>query len=87
MNTHYGVVVFGGDPAGEHEDPDLHGREPSMELIACGDEAFCWRALAAWTAMRPLRHREEAEVLGRDLATVTAQARAHADRHRNEGAR
>lgn len=65
-NTHYAVVVFSGDPAGEHDDPDLRGQAPSMTQIACGPEEFCWAALEAWTAKHPLREWESGEVLARD---------------------
>jgi hypothetical protein len=65
-NTHYAVIVFGGDPASEHPDPELRGRGPSLDLIAAGPAEFCWEALARWTAEHPLRLWEEAEVLARD---------------------
>lgn len=73
MNTHYGVIVFSGDPAREHPDPDLNGHPPSMTLIATGPEDFCWRALGQWTAKHPLRMWEEAEVLARDTHLVEQQ--------------
>lgn len=72
-NTHYGVIVFSGDPAGEHPDVDLCGTGPSALFVACGPEAFCWEALVAWTAENPLRLWEEAEVLTRNPALVEDQ--------------
>jgi hypothetical protein len=69
-NTHYGVIVFSGDPAGEHEDEALRGHSPSLTLIGCGPEQFCWEALARWTAKHPLRLWEEAEVLARHSSVV-----------------
>lgn len=72
MNTHYGVITFSGDPAEEHPDPELRGRGPSLDLIACGDEDFCWKALARWTATHPLRLWEEVEVLERHPSVVRA---------------
>lgn len=74
MNTHYAVVTFGGDPAGEHPDEELRGEEPRMTFIACGREAFCWEHLAHWTEAHPLRMWEEAEVLARDVGLVAARA-------------
>lgn len=74
MNTHYGVIVFSGDPASEHPDEELRGSGPSMCLIATGSEEFCWDALARWTANHPLRVWEEAEVLARDLLLVRTPA-------------
>jgi hypothetical protein len=70
MTTHYAVIGFSGDPASEHPDDELRGRGPSLDLIACGPENFCWDALAKWTAEHPLRMWEEAEVLARDPALV-----------------
>ena len=70
MNTHYAVITFGGDPASEHEDEALRGHGPSLTLIACGPEQFCWEALATWTAKHPLQHWEEAEVLARHSSVV-----------------
>lgn len=64
-NTHYGVIVFGGDFDGDHPDPLLRGREPHMELIGCGTEQDCWDAMAEWTNTFPLRRDEHAEVLTR----------------------
>jgi hypothetical protein len=69
-NTHYGVIVFSGDPDAEHPDDELRGSHPTMRLIACGPERFCWDALTTYTATCPLREWETAEVLARDLATV-----------------
>lgn len=69
-NTHYAVIVFSGDPAGEHPDPELHGRAPHLDLIACGPEDFCWNALAQWTSRHPLRMWEDAEVLARHPSVV-----------------
>lgn len=65
MNTHYAVIHFPGDPAGEHLDPALNGRAPALELIGCGPEDFCWDALRKWTETHPLRLWETAEVLAR----------------------
>jgi len=70
VNTHYAVVAFSGDPASEHPDPDLCGAEPSLTLIACGPEQFCWDAVTRWTAIHPLRMWEKAEVLARDPSAV-----------------
>lgn len=70
MNTHYAVVAFSGDPAGEHPDEDLRGHGPSLTLVGCGPEAFCWQALAKWTERHPLRLWETAEVLARDPSVV-----------------
>lgn len=70
MNTHYGVLVFSGDPAEEHPDQDLRGQPPLMTRIACGPEEFCWAALEAWTAKHPLRMWEDAEVLTRHPSVV-----------------
>lgn len=70
MNTHYAVIVFGGDPVGEHPDPELRGAAPSLTLVACGPEDFCWQALAEWTAGHPLRMWEDAEVLARHPTVV-----------------
>jgi len=72
MNTHYGVVVFSGDPGSEHPDGDLRGHAPQITLIACGDETFCWGSLAGWTARNPLRLWETAEVLTRTCEEQTA---------------
>ena len=69
-NTHYAVVVFSGDPAAEHPDEELRGHAPSLSLIACGPEDFCWRAAADWTAEHPLRIWEDVEVLPRDPVRV-----------------
>lgn len=65
MNTHFAVVVFTGDPLSEHDDPDLRGRAPSLDLIGSGSEDFCWEAAARWTASHPLRRWETVEVLAR----------------------
>lgn len=69
-NTHYGVIVFGGDPDNEHPDEELRGSAPSLSYIASGGEEFCWQALARWTQGHPLRLWEEAEVLARDPSVV-----------------
>lgn len=69
-NTHYAVIYFGGDPASEHPDADLCGRSPSLDLIACGPEEFCWSSLMAWTAKHPLRVWETAEVVARHDSVV-----------------
>jgi hypothetical protein len=65
MNTHYAVITFSGDPAREHPDEELRGHEPSLQLIACGSEEFCWESVVTWTAAHPLRQWEDVEVLGR----------------------
>lgn len=70
MNTHYAVVVFSGDPAGEHDDDELRGEGPGLTMIACGEEAFCWKAVAAWTLAHPLRQWETVEVLARNPVVV-----------------
>lgn len=89
MNTHYAVVSFSGDPGGEHPDEDLHGMPPSLALVACGSEAFCWDAIARWTAKHPLRMWEEVEVLARDPLVVADGLRRadayRAERERKEG--
>jgi hypothetical protein len=64
-NTHYAVIVFGGDPGGEHPDAGLCGNGPGLTLIGSGPEDFCWSAIAAWTSKHPLRQWEHAEVLAR----------------------
>lgn len=70
MNTHYAVIVFSGDPASEHTDPDLRGSAPTLTFIACGPEDFCWQSLAEWTGKHPLRMWEDAEVLARHESVV-----------------
>lgn len=70
MNTHYGVIVFGGDFDDDHPDEALRGQAPSLTLIAAGPEEFCWQALSEWTSKHPLRRDEYAEVLSRDLQVV-----------------
>jgi hypothetical protein len=64
-NTHYAIVVFDGDPGGEHPDPELCGRGPHLTLIGSGSEDFCWSAITDWTGTHPLRHCEHAEVVAR----------------------
>lgn len=71
MNTHYALLVFGGDLDGDHPDPVLRGCGPRVELIAAGPADHCWSALEQWTATNPLRRDETAEVVGRDPALVT----------------
>jgi hypothetical protein len=66
-NTHYGAIVFSGDPACEHPEEELRGHRPSIDLIACGPEEFCWESLAAYTKAHPLRLWETAEVLARTV--------------------
>lgn len=63
--SHFAVVYFCGDPTGEHPEVDLAGHEPSLTIIACGPEQFCWDALYAWTSRNTLRDGETAEVLQR----------------------
>lgn len=70
MNTHYAVVTFSGDPAGEHPDPELNGKGPSLDMIACGSESFCWDAITKWTVKHPLRMWEAVEVLARHPSVV-----------------
>jgi hypothetical protein len=77
-NTHYAVIAFSGDPAGEHPDEDLRGQAPSLTFIASGPQLFCWRALVQWTTDHPLRQWEEAEVLARDPEIVRDQELAAA---------
>jgi hypothetical protein len=72
VNTHYAVVTFSGDPAGEHPDEELRGRAPHLSLVACGPEEFCWDSLTKWTERHPLRMWEEGEVLVRDPALAAA---------------
>lgn len=74
MNTHYAVIEFSGDPAEEHPDEELRGHSPSLTMIACGPEEFCWDALAKWTVSHPLRMWETAEVLTRHPSVVRAPA-------------
>lgn len=73
MNTHYAVIEFSGDPALEHDDEELRGHAPSLTLIACGPEDFCWQQLTNWTKKHPLRMWETAEVLARDLQLAQQQ--------------
>lgn len=72
MNTHYALIMFSGDPACEHPDPDLCGSGPTATFIAAGPEDFCWEALAGWTAKHPLRQWEEAEVVARHNSVIRA---------------
>ena len=71
-NSHYAVVVFDGDPGGEHADPNLRGRGPHLTLIGAGSEDFCWSAIADWTNEHPLRPCEHAEVLARSPDVTTS---------------
>lgn len=75
-NTHYGIVVFSGDPASEHPDAELRGQSPSITLIACGPEQFCWDRLVSWADSHPLRMWEDVEVVTRHSSVVR---RSHAD--------
>lgn len=70
MNTHYALLVFGGDFDNDHPDVELRGTGPSVTLLGAGDEDFCWTAIATWTARRPLRAGEHAEVVLRDRSLV-----------------
>lgn len=70
--SHYGVIVFSGDPACEHPDEELYGKEPSLTFIAQGSEDFCWEHLARWTANHPLRMWEDCEVLARTRSRAIA---------------
>jgi hypothetical protein len=72
-NTHYAIIVFSGDPAGEHPADELNGQPPSMNLIASGPADWCWEQIARWTTEHPLRMWEEAEVVERDPALVATQ--------------
>lgn len=74
MNSHMGVLHFGGDFDNDHPDPELRGRGPMLELVAVGPEEHCWQALARWTARHPLRRDEQAEVLRRDETLVRQEA-------------
>lgn len=76
LNTHYALVVFSGDFAGDHPDPDLRGTGPSATLIAAGPSPHCWRAAAAWTERCPLRRDEAIEVVLRDLQLVVDERHA-----------
>ena len=58
--------MFSGDPACEHEDEELRGRGPGMQLIACGSEEYCWAVVREFTFRKPLREWESVEVLVRD---------------------
>lgn len=69
-NTHYAVIVFGGDPGSEHPDEDLRGSAPSIFLLGCGPEDFCWGSAARWTAKHPLRMWEEVEIVRRHPSVV-----------------
>jgi hypothetical protein len=73
VNTHYAILVFDGDPAGEHPDLELRGRGPHLTLIGSGSEDFCWSAIAEWTGEHPLRHCEHAEVVARSPDMTTAE--------------
>jgi hypothetical protein len=64
------VVTFSGDPSNEHPDESLRGQPPSMRLIACGDEEFCWAKVITHTATYPLRMWERSEVLARDVSVL-----------------
>lgn len=66
-NTHYAVIVFDGDFDNDHPDEELRGHAPSLSLIGCGPEEFCWEAVRKWTEKRPLRRNETVEVLTRTL--------------------
>lgn len=81
MNTHYGVVVFSGDPDGEHDDPDLNGHSPSIMLICSGSKQFCWDSMTTWTAKHPLRKWEYVEVLAKDSQVVGADWKAIAEQY------
>lgn len=71
VQTHYALLVFGGDPGREHPDADLRGRGPQLSLIGAGSEEFCWSAIAEWTSRHPLREGEHAEVVARAPDMVT----------------
>ena len=65
MNSHYAVVVFEGDPASEHPDPELCGHGPRLTLVGAGSADFCWTVIGRWTSTHPLRQWEHAEVVAR----------------------
>lgn len=69
-NTHYAVIVFGGDLDNDHPDETLRGYGPQMTLIAAGPEQYCWDALERWTAEHELQRDETAEVVKRDPSVV-----------------
>lgn len=79
--THYGVIIFDGDPGDTHPNPRFRGRPPYMLLAAGGSESWCWSALTALTREMPLVEGQHAEVLKRDPLVAEAeleQARAAA---------
>lgn len=69
MNTHYAVLVYGGDLDGTGD-----GKDPEMTHLATGPEQFCWDAIEAWTATHTLRPLESAEVVARDPQLVQLDA-------------
>ena len=73
MNTHYGVIHFNGDYDDNHPDPELRGAAPNLELIAAGDEQFCWDSLNKWIKRRPLQRGQTVEVLARDPIIATQE--------------
>lgn len=73
-NTHYGLIMFGGDYDNDHPDPELRGTGPSAFFVASGDEAFCWDGLAQWTEHHPLGRDQRAEVVARDPAILALSA-------------
>lgn len=81
MNTHYAVLAFSGDHAGEHPSESLRGKAPSLELIACGPEDFCWEKVAEYTAAHPLEDWQTVEVLAR-AESVVADEQVRADAYR-----
>jgi hypothetical protein len=79
VNTHYAVVVFEGDPGGEHPDPELRGRGPRLTLIGSGSADFCWAVIGRWTSTHPLRRSEHAEVVARSPEMLTEHPAEPAD--------
>lgn len=72
MNTHYALVVFGGDFDGDHPDDALRGHGPDVTLIGAGPEEFCWDAAARWVERHPLQRDETVEVVARHPSVVRA---------------
>lgn len=69
-NTHYALLVFGGDYDGDHPDLDLRGAGPAVTLLAAGPEDFCWESAAEHARRHPLRRDEAVEVVARHPSTV-----------------
>ena len=75
MNTHYAVIVFSGDPGAEHPSSELRGSGPSLTLLACGPEEFCWDRARLWTESHGLQTWETVEVLARHPSVMHLEAR------------